>query len=55
MRVQVTGLAVDRHRDLRFDPAVHLLHLVAARVAGDVDEVIAFGDDLDAAADQLVL
>ena len=55
MGVQVAGLAVDRDGDLRPDPAVHLLHLVAARVARHVDEVIVLGDDLDALADQLVV
>ena len=50
VRVQVARLAMHRHRDLRLDPAVHLLELVAAGMAGDVDEMVALGDHLDALA-----
>ena len=53
--VQVARLAVHRDRDLRLDPAVHLLDLVAAGMAGDVHEVIVLGDHLDAARDQAVV
>ena len=40
--------------DARPHPAVHLLHLGAARMAGDVDQMRAVGDDLDALRDQPV-
>ena len=53
--VQVARLAVDRHGDLRPDPAVHLLELVAAGVARDVDEMVLLGDHLDALTDQQIV
>ena len=51
----MAGLAVDRDRDLRPDPAVHLLQLVAAGMARDVDEVVDLGDHLDTLAHELVV
>ena len=37
------------------DPAIHLLELVAAGMAGDVDEMILLGDHLDAPRHQLIV
>ena len=44
------------HRDdgLRLDPADHVLELGAARMAGDMHQMGAVGDDLDALVDQAV-
>ena len=47
-------LAMRRDRDLRFDPAVELRHLAAARMARGVDERGAIGNDFDARADEIV-
>ena len=53
---QVAALAVGRHGDLRPRPVVHLLQLVAARVAGDVDaRMVALGVEAHAAVGELVL
>ena len=49
MRREMHRLAMDRHGDLRPEPAIHLAKLVAARMAGDVDQRVAVGDDADAA------
>ena len=48
-------LAMDGNEDLRTDPLVHLLQFVAARMAGNMHQRIAVGDDLDALLDQAVL
>ena len=45
VRGEVHRLAMDGNRDPRPEPAVHLAHFVAARMAGDVDEPLAVGDD----------
>ena len=46
--LQMPRLAVHGDGDLRPHPAVHLLQLLAARMAGDVHQRIAIGDDLAA-------
>src|SRR5262249_25567890 len=43
----VQRLGVPRNQELRAHPANHLLELVDARVARDVNEMSAVGDDLD--------
>ena len=53
--VQMAGLTMDRHGDLGPYPAIHLLKLVAAGMAGDMDEMVALGDHLDPGPDQLVV
>ena len=51
---QMQRLAMGGNGDARPRPVVHLAQLAAARMAGDVDEVRAVGDDLDALLDQAV-
>ena len=45
---QMHRLAMRRNGDLRLQPGVHLREFGAARMAGDMDEMGAVGDDLDA-------
>ena len=52
---QMAGFAVNRDRHPRPDHLVHADQLVARRMAGDVDEMILLGDDLDAEPGQRVL
>src|SRR6202022_2287723 len=52
---QMAGFAMDRDRHPRAHHLVHPHELVARRMAGDVDEVILLGDDLDPEPDQRVL
>ena len=52
---QMARLAMHRDRDLRADHLVHAHQLVARRMAGDVDEMVLLGDDLDAEPGQRVL
>ena len=51
---QMQGLAMHGDQKLRTDPGDHVAQLVAARMAGDVDEMGAVGDDLDALRHQAV-
>jgi len=51
---EMQRLAVRRHGDLRLQPIVELSDLGAARMAGNVDEMGAVGDDLDALLGQRV-
>ena len=51
---EMQRLAVHRDRDARAHPAVKLLHLGAARMAGDVHQMGAVGDHLDALPHQPV-
>ena len=51
---QMQRLAMHRHDDLRLHPVEQVGELVAARMAGDVDQMGAVGDDLDALVDQPV-
>ena len=51
---QMQRLAVNRDQQLRAHPCDHVAQFVAARMAGDVDEMGAVGDDLDALRDQAV-
>ncbi len=53
--VEVAGLAMHGDGDRRAHPLIHLDQLVARRMAGDVDEMVAFGDHLDAHHGELVL
>ena len=46
---------VDRHQQARLHQVVEPAQLVAARVAGGMDERVVLRDDLDAAIDQQVL
>ena len=48
-------LAVHGDGDARLHPGVHLLQLLAARMAGDVHQRVAVGDDLAAEIDEPVL
>ena len=52
---QMAGFAVNRDRHLRADHLVHAHELVTRGMAGDVDEVVLLGDDLDPEPDQRVL
>ena len=45
---EMQRFAVDRNRDARPHPAIEVLELGAARMAGDMDQVGAVGDHLDA-------
>ncbi len=47
---QVQRLAMRRDQDLRLHPGDHVAQFVAARMAGDVHQMRAVGDDLDALA-----
>ena len=47
-------LAMHRDQDFRLDPADQFLELGAARMAGDVHQMGAVGDHLDALVDQAV-
>ncbi len=47
-------LAMRRNEDFRPHPADHVAQFIAPRMAGDVDEMGAVGDDLDALLDQTV-
>ena len=49
MLLDVARFAMHRDRDLRPDHLVHLDQLVARRMAGDMHQMIALGDHLDAA------
>ena len=51
---EMQRLAMHRNGDARAHPAVKLRHLGAARMAGDVHQMGAVGDDLDALPDQPV-
>ena len=51
---QMHGFAVRGNRDFRPQPGVHLRELRAARMTGDVNELGAVGDDLDALRDEAV-
>ena len=55
LRDQMRRLAMHGNADLRPRPFIHLAQLVAARMAGDVDQRVAVLDDLDALVDQQVL
>ncbi|MNL85149.1 hypothetical protein D3C87_2133590 [compost metagenome] len=46
--------AMDRHEDFRAGPLVHFQKLVAAWVAGYVNERLGVSDDVDALFDQAV-
>ena len=52
---QMPRLAVHGDGDARLHPAVHLRQLLAARMAGDVHQRVAVGDDLAAQIDETVL
>ena len=51
---QMQRLAMHRDQQLRPHPGNHVAQFVAARMAGDMDEMGAVGDDLDALPDQAV-
>ena len=51
---KMQGLAMGRDQDFWPYPADHVEELGAARMAGDVDQMGAVGDDLDALADQAI-
>ena len=51
---EMQRLAVHRNGDARLHPAIKLRHLGAARMAGDVHQMRAVGDDLDALPHQPV-
>ena len=52
---KVCGLTMNGHANGGFGPLVHLLQLVAARVAGDVDQRFTVENDLYALIDERVL
>ncbi len=52
---QMPRLPVHGDGDARANPAVHLLELLAPRMAGDVDQRVAVGENLAAQIDELVL
>ena len=54
MLEQMQRLAMHRDQQLRPHPGDHVAQFVAARMAGDVDQMGAVGDDLDALRDQAV-
>ena len=51
---QMQRLAMGRNEDFRPDPADHVEQFGAPRMAGDVHQMGAVGDDLDALGDQAV-
>ena len=55
MGFQMHRFAMNRHQHFGFHPGIELAQLVAPGVAGDMDEAIIGGDDLDALVDQPVL
>ena len=52
---EMPRLAVHGDGDARLHPAVHLLQLLAAGMAGDVHQRVAVGDDVAAQIDEPVL
>lgn len=52
--VQMQGLAVNGNQQLRLHPGDQVPQLVAAGMAGDVDQSVAVGDDLDALEHEIV-
>ncbi|MGY3514264.1 hypothetical protein ACVIQY_007239 [Bradyrhizobium sp. USDA 3051] len=52
--VQVQGLAMDGDQELRPGPGDHVAQFVAAGMTGDMDQLVAVGDDLHALQDQAI-